>query len=1173
MQTNASLPTISQPSSTHSPSTTATSIFLLERTVNDVAVSFIKTSSGEIQGLIQQSENTPPRSIPVTGIPLHSLDTLEAIKDLIQKSRFTTYPDRLEINLALKEGLLVVPPQMPLQPSPLGRTSVQGFAVNLSPSHPYLQKHPKWCQNVENGFGLHDSDFEELINQCKAEMGISEAQEGIAEQQRNYVEQIKRAMKSLLDKLSQPQRPSLQEVRYLIRTMCENTYKFIFFPVWEIDAYRHHPLQVFIQNQLMFRDALKEEFTPFNEESSKILDQIIEAIQTNKIDEICASLEIIYPEQKETIQRLKAKSKTLIAAEQQRVQKEIDNYLNRPHIQACLENIIYKEYPEMRTYRYSLSEIPSSFFCCTTVSPDPYVDKLIAFLKTWQEFQASPQNERDWIQFKMALEWEYSDKKIEHFQQTVMPLIQFLTSIENILLWPQEYLLSEKEEDYLIRNLYFLMGISNTALTNTALIPRDYQHIPEEKLKQAEAILKSPKSHPEKKREACRLLLHAQIPWKDLCAIGCMLHRAGGVPEETAKQNRRLVCQSLFDLATNLPTLKQAIERLIEFELKECSQPPFYEIPQKLSENSYQFIHMLGASSILQRNFEKLQQVLHFWTNHPLKGNDYAQPKIRYAILRTIQIMGELFKNLRSAHALSEDEIWDCVEDLRDLLAHVERSRVQKRLTILLQNPQANGIFSRLFDNLRILREHFQPPLSIGGNFKTWTGIKQQYFTPNKHKTYLALEELQNLYLYLAEKIPGAKQEELKNTVKSAKAQQARKEISDIQQALLQGTYENIETAKLPLTQTQHAKLKECLKILKSLKAAENNASQAKPANLNKLINIFKSLSLTKFSEANKNHIEQIKKMLTLKNYETTDQELIQSTDLLKNSSFKIRIQRIQDLFQMLKREWPNQSQIESIEDFFISFTESPEDFVARKKEEFQSILESIEIVREEQVETEIDKLIRSLQLHPISSQILTMTIKTLGITEKSDEVTWENVRKSCSKEEILTATLTIKDEKQTAKKKALNSIEAIFDKTQALQALLPFNLQSKEALDAYAKDSILQLGSQYLVSAFRAAASSLEITIETFRHDYPDKQPSFQDIQQHLVRVIRHGNDILHVHDVTEPDTRTSVGHIFSDYQHLHRLLQNLDLVSNGNVQLPSLTQKLNFLKTLIDKEDFTNE
>lgn len=1171
MQTNASLNTISQSSSHHSPPTTSTTIFLLERTVNDIAVSFIRTTSGEIQGLIQQPENIP-RSIPVTGIPLHSLDTLEVIKELIQKSQFTVYPDRLEIKLALKEGVLAANPQISMQPSPLGRKSVQGFTVSLSPSHPYRQKHPKWCQSVENGFSLHDSDFEKLINQCKAKMGISDAQDGVSSQQQDYAEKTKRIVKTLLDKLSQPQRPSFQEVRYLIRTMCENTYKFIFFPVWEIEAYRHHPLQIFVQNQLMFKDALKQEFTPFNEESSKILDQIIEAIQTNKIDEICASLEVDYPEQKEIIQRLQTKSKALLAAEQQRVQQEIDSYLNRPQTQACLENIIYKEYPEMRTYRYSLSEMLSSFFCCTTISHDSYVDKLIAFLKTWQEFQASPQSEDDWIQFKIALEWEYSDKKIEHFQQTVMPLIQFLTSIENILLWPQEYLPSEKEEDYLIRNLYFFMGISNTALTNTTLIPHDYQHISEQKLKQAEATLKSIKSHPEQKREACRLILHAQIPWKDLCAIGYMLHRSGGVNEETAKQNRHLVCQALFDLVTNLPTLKQAIEKLIEFELKECSQPLFYETPQKLSENSYQFIHMLGASSILQRNFEKLQRVLHFWTNHPLKGNDYAQPKIRYAILRTIQIMGELFKNLRSAQALSEDEIWDCVENLRDLLAHVERSRVQKRLTILLQDPQANGIFSRLFDNLRILREHFQSPLFIRENLKTWVGIKQEYFTPNKHKTYLALEELQNLYLYLAEKIPNSKQEELKNTVKSAKAQQARKEIADIRQTLLQGTYEGIETAKLPLTQNQHAKLKECLKILKSPKAADNNASQARPANLNKLINIFKSLSLSNFSEANKNRIEQIKKMLTLKNYETADQELIQSADLLKDSTFKIRIQRIQDLFQMLKDEWPNQSQIESIEDFFISFTETPEDFVIRKKEEFQFILESIEIVREEQVETEIDKLIRSLQLHPISSQFLTLTIKTLGITEKSDEVTWENVRKSCSKEQILSATLLTKDEKQTAKKKALNSIEAIFDKTQALKALLPTNLQSKEALDAYVKDSILQLGSQYLVSAFRTAASSLELAIETFRHDYPNQQSFFQDIQQHLVTVMRHGNDILHVHDVTEPDTRTSVGHIFSDYQHLQRLLQNLDLVPNGNVQLSSLTQKLNFLKILIDQNDLSN-
>lgn len=1165
MQASYALNSGEQPSSSSSPPSTLTPISLLEKTIDTVVVSFIKTQSGEIHGVLPQQGNTPSRVIPVTGIPSSSLENLEAVKDLIRKSRFTIHPDHLSIHLALKKGLLVTAPQAPLQPSPLGRKSVQGFAVALDPLHPYRQKHPKWCQNVENGFS--DASYAGLIKQCKVEMGILEAHEELTHPQRSFVEQIKRSMKSLLDKLNQPQHPSLQDMQRLIRAICENTYKFIFSPVWEIEAYHQSSLHIFIQNQIAFRKALEEEFSSFNEGSNQILDQILKAIQTNKIDKVCVELEINYPEQRNIIQCLKIKSKALVEAEQQRVRREIDQYLNKPQTQACLENIIYQECPHMKNYRLSLTEIPSAPYC-TSLPPDFYVDKLSAFLKAWQDFQTSPRNESDWAQFKAALESVYNDKNIEHFQKVVTPLIQFWQSIENILLWPQEYLISEKEEDYLIRNLYIFMGISNTSLAQTTLIPYDYQNIPEQKLKHAEATLKSPKSSFEQKREACRLLLHAQIPWKDLCAIGGMLHRSGSVTEKTAKQNRSLVCQALPDLILDLPRLKKALEALIEFELKECSKPPFYEIPQKSSEDDYSFIHILGASSILQRNFEKLQLTLHFWTNQQLSGNAYAQPKIKYAILRTIQIMGELFKNLRSAYALSEDEIWDCVEDLRDLLAHVERSRIQKRLTTLIQDqsPFASKVFAGLFDNLRSLREHFQSESSISRNNQTWADIKQRYSTASQHKTYLLLEELQNFYLYLAEKIPEVKQEELRKTVKSAKAQQTRREIIEIQQALLQGNYQNIDLAKLPLTQNQQTKLKECLKVLQSPKAAENNAIQAKPANLTKLINIFKSLSVNKFSEENKTHIEMIQKMLTLKNYEKDDLEAISSADLLKDPTFKTRIQHIQALFQKLRKEWPNQNQIESVEDFFISFIESAEDFVLRKKEEFHSILESVEIVQEEQVDTQVEQLIRSLQLSPISSQILKMTIKTLGITEKSDEILWENVRKICSKEDVSSPTSAAQDENQTAKKKALKSIEAITDKTQALKDLLPSNLQSEQALDTYRKDSLLQLGSQYLISAFRSAASSLELAIEMFRHDYPDQQFFFQDIQHHLVILIQHGNDILHVHDVSEPDTRTTVGRIFSDYGNLQRLLQNLDLASNSNRQLPSLIQKLTFLKHLVE-------
>nr|NGX43639.1 hypothetical protein [Chlamydiota bacterium] len=898
----------------------------------------------------------------------------------------------------------------------------------------------------------------------------------------------------------------------------------------QVQQYRAEPSNIFFHNQQQFRVELPK-VAPCHPD---LVNHVLVGISDGHLKLLSAKLQEEHPDCIEVIRKLIATTESMIDQFHSDAHQEMEQYLNKQGIQECFDLIfsknphLHSNYENMLLGRYSsLKEIPQGY--AAKIQYNSYFPAIVTLVKGCtfpvEELKESCE------------EYCRQQQPIQHFQNNVIPLIHFLQRIKNILLWPKEFEFSEGEYNFLQANFYSLIAIANKTMTNTSLIPYEYIRISEEEKKNAEAILRKKKTPLAKQRQALRVLLHARIPWSALQAIGSLCHTSGGVSEGDKAQNLALLRAALKDLVHDLPIVQYTIEELITFEVTGN-----IVLPKTLPDNCYANIHLLGNFTEMKRNLVKMKQTLGHWINLPMTTEAFATPRIKYAVLRTVQIVGEMSKNLRDAGILRDDPTWDCVEELRNLLSHSERLSVYKRLACLIDESSVRQ-FINLFEDFRNLREFFHEINIACNQAGTWEEKKRMQSESKEHRRDIVLLGLQDLFFFLTEKISHDLQTSLRRTLGTEGATLARSEIKDIVEALSHGHFDSYESQveKLPLSKNNKHELRKAIKVQVSKTAAANDAKDAKPGLLKKTIGIVKQLQSGKNTASAKSELDELLRILHAKIAETRP--------LLK--VIRVKLAGSKSL-----------TQLDVVENHVTLLLENVEEYVARKKQEGQILLATVPIY--DDVAQAGEDLIRSMQLAPMAEESVMLAIISLGIINPRDQELWKTAHKAgVKKTEYHQEKKIGADLFEDARKKALRSADVVLDRIQKLDTLLR-GCDLHNGL--FEKDKLLLLGCQYLMSDFRINANTLNSCIETIRHHIPAGRQFYQAIQQELVSSIEIGNHILHVHEVTEPGSLTPTGHAFFLSQHIMRLLHNFSLGKHSDISKDSLYKKLLQLKRYLN-------
>ena len=1044
----------------------------------------------------------------------------------------------------------------PLAENPLQATHPSGCVLGIPESHPYHKAYPEWCVNVRSSPKLREEkNYKQKIKECKTKMSLQDTEEGLGNIEKEYLTAIDRAVSEIL----KSSKPDAEMVIRNIRKICENAYELLVIPMKKVLMYISTPWAIYSQNQLEFRASLSQLLEKKPQEiPQKIFEVLLKSMSDNKIAKRHGELLDQYPEQQILVEALVNKAKDLLKQAKQTAGKEINNYFESPAIHSCFKYIfgsssdLLSKYTLMLQGAYSsLKEIPGDF--SSTIVYSSYIPKIECLLMACQNFKIDQFEE-----FKEVLkQFENIKNGFDHFQNTIIPLILFQQVVKNSILWPNCYELAEGETSYLLSSLFAFMFIKPVHTYDTPMIPYKYLSISDDDQKRARAILKNPKASGVEKRSACRLLLHASIPWSALQNIGKLLDRGGSLKAIDSAANRNLVASSLYDILPELHTVYKAIEQLIEFELTEF-EPKAPLVPIKeLPERCYANIQLLGSCSEICRDVKNIQNELLRW-NHPLSSNAFSTKKLKYASLRTLQVVGEVAKNLRRGGLLSSDIVWRDLESLRDLLAHPERHAVYKKLQELNSGLQ-DGIFVKISNDFKKLFDYFEGRTKLFNTVNEWSKRKQ---IVQSHETFLELTGVDDLCDFLAYLLPGriskTTKEQLKATVCNGTAQSLRQEFLQIKGAILKGQLKGppLETAiqKLPLSGAEQKKLKEAAAILTS---SEEN--QTKRMHQDKQSTIQEMIALLK-------HFKEMKKIaeasVELSNLSTLFESI---KDFLKgglnDGGVLASADKAQGFVDLIIKKMPPGALPEPLEHIAQKLKlllEPLSGFLHRKQLLCNSILTPALYEEEWEMESHFNQLVRDLQYRPMEVPKLELRLKKLGIA-KTDIQTWKEIDARIKKSE------TAQKQKQKhkemipaeRKKQAIISINIIRERILALDSLIRSHPEMNNS-DQFTEDPLMQLSCEYLISGFRKGASNLELYLNSM--ELPEI--ALSDLQDSLRQSINIGNEILHARRITNSSSLTPYGHAYNTYIQMINLLKNFSIGPNLTGIIESLDYKLQELK-----------
>ena len=324
--------------------------------------------------------------------------------------------------------------------------------------------------------------------------------------------------------------------------------------------------------------------------------------------------------------------------------------------------------------------------------------------------------------------------KYRHFQEKIVTSFLFLEVVNSILLWSKIYGPSDGEWEFLLLAISLMKSINKND-SKDIRIPYEYLYISKDRIKSETALVGKEAVPTKRKCLACRYFYHSRIPWKVLRTIGNLTHESGGVSKQEYMSNVRLLRTAIVNFVRDLPQVKEAMCALIEFELSEFDSEPSI-IPPQGSPFPYLGIHLLGNFAECRVHLKECLETLGHWKNQSLKDDDFSKPKIQFAILRAIQLLGEITKNIRHTGVLGTDHIWKCFEKIRDVLSHSERIQTEKRLNELLENKKNHFILKKMFDDFISIRDFIETRSRSLNACESWndresyfcSGVKKEFF-------------------------------------------------------------------------------------------------------------------------------------------------------------------------------------------------------------------------------------------------------------------------------------------------------------------------------------------------------------------------------------------------------------------------------------------------------------
>lgn len=1043
----------------------------------------------------------------------------------------------------------------PLAENPLVQFTNLAFGLNGIKASDFFKKYPEWSEALNHGYTADPRDGKGYISNLqrfKKKLGIPESEEGVGEKKKHLIK-IEEAVHEILKVISK-KGSDLEKLQRYIHTIRDSAYELFIAPEKDILGYVGTPFNIFMLNEQKFRSELRK-ITGGDPSQEALSERILDSVRQGKISEEKEYLLKEFRKQEEAISRLAETAEHLFLEAVEKALREVKEYEERPEVRVCYEwflsfpDLLVK-YQMLRDGRCtSLADIPQGPVYSDKIDYPSYLPQLSDLIVACQRLQ---KGDFDISTFE---EYRLSQAKYRHLQETLVPLSFFLEVIDRILLWPQSFEPSEGEWEFLRISIMRLMVIANKNLPGSICISYEYLSLSDDKVKSEAALLRKKETDSKRKRKACRYLYHSRIPWKALRAVGNLTHRSGGVPEKDANDNDLLLRTAIVDFVEDLPQVREALCALIEFELREFDSEPFIQPPKEFLTH-YPGIKLLGNFEESRAHLKECLEKLGHWDNRILMADDFSSPKVQSAILRTIQLQGEVTKNIRDIGVLGIDPIWDLFEEIRDILSHSERVQTEKRLKELLEEPKNYPILTRVLEDFRTIREFLQERFRLLNKCNTWKERLGYLDSGAQLQTYLELPGLESFFIFLSNKISIETQANLQKILVSDQARGARFRISTIVKEFLgekfdQSTYKSL-VKLLPLTAGQKKEVESGIKLSISPKAAVNDSRDAKPSMLKASVSIANDLLKNRRGNYPRDELGLLLEALN------------EIKDSIGKEEFRDKVLKARSIFQKLNRIWKQRSlprgKIDVMEENLANLTEDVEGYLNRKKERLFSILRKIPVnLSDSEVEKRGTSLINNMQLGRVSASDLGIFLHELGV-QGEEKKAWEGANKCCLAKKK--APPLKEDEKNEDSE--LRQIQRLIEKIQNRIKRLD-QLMIHQSLGEITKDPILLLACQYLISDFRSAASNLELSLESMKHTIaPGDFEFIQELQCNLLFCMENGNDILHAHDISEPGIMTPHGRKFYAQQNAASLIYNFSRGENRNVLIESLFSKLQRLRKI---------
>ncbi len=693
----------------------------------------------------------------------------------------------------------------PLENNPLRATSHLEFCAPLSPNDPYLLQYPEWCQSVSSFVPPITQTFFSLLNHFEKKMGMEEA-ELIYDR---FVDRCFTVIDGALERLSKDLK--LYETAAEINAIYINLYQLVVNPLRGVVAYYNcgqyigDKYAISVQNY--FRHQLSQRLPmPLSDLNNIILNEVVSGIPYRRLNETSQMLRRKYPHSGTVIKNLVAKAHLLVEEMNEFKEQKIRKYrFENGDVQFCLhtlfrrnENFLKEFMGLLRGDVYSDEEYPRMHH---TATPPSYIKMVAELLKACEMF-VDRKDSLEQFREHCKRYREYREK-VKVFQSSVS-VIRILDAIQNLRLWPGEYELSNGELYYISGEFYTLKRISYHHGDEKPLIPYDY--------------LKKNLSHDksDNARENMRRLYHARIPWKMLQTIGNLSPTKGGALPEERRFNLQLVRDSFDELQEDLKYVEQSIVELLDFEASGLlTAPPEWKW-------GYEKLNLLASLAENRQSLPYSLALLKDWKALTVHEQlDHPSLKVKYAALRTVQVLGETAKNLQQVGLLAKDKMWGKLAEVRNDLSHMERGQTARRVELLVK--KGDGAFvkelhqdfmqlSTFFDNFT----HHFPITTRWSEAKVWKN--------NKISSNFNLPGIEELFLLFNRKLSLEEEEELEKSLTTGLVASINVERAIILLEFKNDQWDDFETKvkKLPLNRSEQDELIESIKIVRNTKIASN---------------------------------------------------------------------------------------------------------------------------------------------------------------------------------------------------------------------------------------------------------------------------------------------------------------------------------------------------------------